>query len=101
MRADAVRRFMLDYRFGRLDSEVMMKSRVWKILGGPSGIDRTTTLETYRDIEAGLRQRLAGHDPPLDFDRAFPKPEGLEEYEERRKREEGDVEQKIQEGEKK
>jgi hypothetical protein len=101
MRADAVRRFMLDYRAARrLDQEVMMKHRVWETLGGPSGIDVTTTLDTYRDIEAGLRQRLADHDPPLDFDVAFPKPDGLEEYEARRDREKSEVEQKIQEGEK-
>jgi len=53
---------------------LVMKARVWR------AVDNLTQLRCYRAIEA-FRDVAASTEPPLDFDKVFPAPEGLEEYE--------------------
>ncbi len=74
MYADSLQRFMLHYPMPRRYA-LVMKARVWR------AVDNRTQLRCYRAIEA-FRDVAASIEPPLDFDKVFPAPEGLAEYEE-------------------
>jgi len=68
--SSSFQRFVLSYPL-----PLYMRARAWK------AIDNDVKLHIYRQVEEPLNSFCEKNDPPLDMDKAFPPPEGLEEYE--------------------